>query len=80
LLFPAVVFATPLVFVTPIVASPVFAPAPSFAQPPPVAATGGPAQACYAQQFICPLQQATASGSPCSCPAGPAGAIPGVAQ
>jgi len=68
------------VFVSPVFAQPQFVAQPSFTQSPPSSGQGGPAQACFAQQFICPLQAPTVSGSPCSCPAGPAGAIPGTAQ
>jgi hypothetical protein len=59
----------------------VFSAPPIVTASPPVAVGGGqPAQACFAQQFVCPLQVPTTSGSACGCPAGAAGMIPGVAQ
>jgi hypothetical protein len=44
-----------------------YAPPPVYYAPPPAyAAPAG--SACYAGQYVCPLDQPTAPGGPCSCP------------
>ena len=61
----------------PIVVGPpvIYAPPPPvvYAPPPPVVYDPAPAyapagQACYAAAYVCPLDQPTPAGGPCSCP------------
>ena len=71
---PPVYVAPPPVYVAPpVYAAPPYVQAPyaqgPYAPGPSYSAPQGPAQACYAGPWVCPLEQPTASGAACACAA-----------